>query len=335
LTRNKLYHPHYRLLSSAWKKLANAFGIPQPLDRSGITDFGFEYKILNTIPTDPYTTLSFDQICDIRAAQIYKSAVKPIMIMYSGGIDSTVVISAFIKLDIEFIVGYTDSTIKEYPWIITQLRNNAWPKVTLVYIANKKITDLQKSYHIVTGVVGDQIAGSVKSFAGNSGHTNEIRARQLDNYEDVLSPYLLDTFSEQIDAFPIKLNDFSDFLWWISFTFKYQWVCLGFINSVGFDSTQLSTYTHFFNDIDFQKWSMSNRDLNKEFIVRNAPLEYKANFKKYSYDVLGDRDYLENKRKVSSISSSTFGKVSNYETMIDEINNQMHITSYLEYIGDN
>ena len=320
------YHPHFKFYSPTWKRLSTVFGIPLPLDRTGITDFGFEYSILDPIPTDPTTSLTFNEICNIRALQIAQYSNNPVLVMWSGGIDSTAVFSSFLNLGIKFTVGYTDNSIAEYPWLYNQIKNNEWQHVDLMYIADKDVATLQQQYHIVTGVHGDQIVGTANHFNIDSKLNNtSIRSNQMDPYQDVLPPYLVDFFSEQIAAFPIEIKDFADFLWWFNFTFKYQWVQLGFVNNMNFDVTQRNSYSHFFNNIAFQQWAMSNRDANKEFIVANDTTGYKTEFKKYILDILGDKEYFNNKLKVMSLNADTFNTTFNPDLVIINDNGNMKI----------
>jgi len=332
LQTTNLYHPHAELYSTKWAGLLRPFGVPLAIDRTNVAkDMGFNYSVSSPIPEDPHTDSTFAGLCDITAKQIFNRAKKPILIMYSGGIDSTTVLSSFIKLGIEVVVGYTDSSIGEYPWLYAKIKKGTWPNVRLVYIAKKSARELQDDFHIVTGVVGDQIAGSVKQFMGSEGNVNGIRLRQFDHWKDVMPPYIVEGMENSVNAFPVRINLYADFLWWVNFNFKYQWVCLGFINRPGMDTTLVNTYSHFFDTLEFQRWSMTNSDIRNDFVKLNQPLKYKLVFKEYILSVLHDEDYYYSKGKVRSMSEDTFSILSNHNLMIENVDNKMNVLTLNEY----
>lgn len=318
----KIIHSNSKLYSPAWKKISRIFGIPLPLDRTEKINFGFDYKILSPIPSDPYTNKSFAELCDVRAQELNQKASKPILIMWSGGIDSTVVLCSFLNQNINIIVGYTESSIEEYPWLFNFCKEKNIP---LRYITNDSFKQLQMDYCFVTGIIGDQIVGTLKHF--NSDTDLRIRSNQLDDYRKIVNPYLLELFDESIKSFPIEIIDYADFLWWVNFVFKYQWIQTHLMNITDFDPSL--EYHHFFDTVEFQQWAMTNRDLNKQFILENKPLHYKLTFKEYIYNILNDAEYLQ-KEKRSSMSMTTFPFKFN-ENLFIEIDDIQKIISYEEY----
>lgn len=63
------------------------------IDRTATLDQGFDYSVLDPIPENRGGTLSFAEVCDAVASDIVSRAReedRPIRILWSGGIDSTV-----------------------------------------------------------------------------------------------------------------------------------------------------------------------------------------------------------------------------------------------------
>lgn len=295
----RYYLPDVNAYNRKWKKLSEAFHILLPIDRLGLTDFGFEYSVLSPVPFASYTDKDFAQIITDRVEDIFSRVENP-MVLWSGGIDSTLIIAALLVHDKEFTVGYTSSTRSEYPWLFTNLIRGRYLKIRMEYVGDANFFKLQRKYHIITGQIGDQIIGTELYFKPG---TAELRDNLLTNYREVLSPFLLDMFQYHLDFFPTDINDYADFLWFISFVFKYQFLCLGFAPLIGMDTTWTDRYTNFFDSPDMQRWAMSNREFNKKFIVDNKPLLYKEIYKRYIWHVFGDRDYYDTKFKVSSLNS--------------------------------
>jgi len=305
----KFYFPHDNMYTPQWRLLDLMFALTLPIDRSNvINDFGFNYVVQTPIPEDPHTCLDFDEIVDIQAMKIFDNKSNPLLVMWSGGIDSTVVIAAFMKLGVDFTVGYTSSTEDEYPWLFNAIQMNKWPQISMLDIGETRIDELQESYHVVTGLLADQLIGGENMFERGGDYALRVRPRLLEDYKTVVPPYILSYFQKSIDAFRGEVNDFCDFLWWLNFNLKYQSMIHTQISFTGMDTTRSSTFTHFYEGDDFQRWAMSNRALNKEFAVKNDFALYKIESRRYMFDVLHDEDYIKNKRKVSS-AAAHYGEV--------------------------
>jgi len=305
----KFYFPHDNMYTPQWRLLDLMLALTLPIDRSEIiTDFGFDYAIQTPFPTDTHTDLTFSKIVDRNANDIYANKSNPLLVMWSGGIDSTVVIAAFINLGIDFTVGYTSSSKDEYPWLFNEIQNNTWPQISMKDVGDVRLDEVQKSYHIVTGLLADQLIGGENMFGRGGDYALRIRPRLLEDYKTVVPPYILSFFQDSIDAFPGEVKDFCDFLWWLNFNLKYQSMIHTMIFFAKLDTTDTSTYSHFYEGDDFQRWAMSNRELNKEFIVEDNFALYKIESRRYMFDVFHDEDYIKTKRKVSS-ASAHYGEV--------------------------
>jgi len=286
-----LYHSHWNVIA----ELIHSYAI---IDRQQIADLGFEYSVHSPMPAQHYTSLTLDDCINKRVQEIKDfHNDKPILLLWSGGIDSTMVFCALMQANIKFTVGYSIESEQEYPWLMARMQQGEFPGVTLKKLTDSRLFLLQKDYYVVNGINGDQIIGT-NGFYDEK--TTGIRPRLEDNYEDVIPPYLMQLLEPNIDAFPIKLLNYADWLWWFNFMFKYQAVSLGFIESHQFDTTATDTYCNFFDSLYFQQWAMSNRELNLEWLDKRVVTDYKKVYKQYIFKYLGDTTYYINKRKEPS-----------------------------------
>jgi len=309
----KYIYPTNDLYTNEWRKLSGIFGLSRPIDRTNtITDFGFEYHVVTPIPEDCVTKLSFDVIVNNRVSeliQLSSKLKKPLVLLWSGGIDSTTIFCALLNSGCEFTVASTDGSAGEYPLLHAKLTNNHWAQVKYSNVHNQELVKLQEEYIVITGTIGDQIVGTSCYFIDNGDSTdpkyNKLRPELLMPWKEQFSSYVVQRFETQVEAAPININDYADFLWWLNFSFKYQYLQYNYVDTVYANPT-LPTLVHFYDSTAFQQWACSNRELNKQFIYNDKPLEYKQVFKDYIYEILRDDDYRNNKQKDGTLDVNTF-----------------------------
>jgi hypothetical protein len=136
------------------------------LDRSQTLQPGFPYRILDTIPTLDRPVADLNTLCGRRVRELLAHAQQHdqlIHVLWSGGIDSTVTLTALLKAASEandtnrlnvFLSRYS---IKEYPRFFAEVIKPSlrYQKISRI----DKALDTQAS--IVAGELGDQIFGSV------------------------------------------------------------------------------------------------------------------------------------------------------------------------------
>ncbi len=285
------------LKSQLYANLCREYGFNSAIDRTETLDMGFKYKSLFPL-VDTLTDKSFSEIADARVKRIYKKASKPLMVLWSGGIDSTVVIAALEKHNIPYVAGVSITTEREYPWLYKKLK----AQNKIININNSLISRLQKKYHLVTGNIGDQIIGSMRYFLKNKGifGMHELRPGLTKDWHDSVDTQYHEMFDTVFEKLPIKIIDYADCLWAMNYMLKYQFQFLRYKIQWDMDVLDYDSYSNFFHSKDFQSWGISNRDLNKQFIFDNREIDYKLVYKQYIVDQLGDKKYLK-ARKVASI----------------------------------
>ncbi len=273
-----------------WSKI-NAWFRASCMDRTGTIKFGdWDYHILTPIPDDTDTDKTFAVIADARAAQIMADSSKPVLLMWSGGIDSTVALAALIRADKPFYCSLSPWAAQEYPALYRRLWQCQFAKVTPVHLP-PQFGALVESFNLVTGELGDQIFGSDLMFR------NAFRQHLLQPYQDVLPQPFLDATSEQRTKASITVKDTADLLWWANFSLKYQFVQYRMYDN-GIEPRS-NTY-HFFCGADWDRWAISNRHLNKRWIS-DDDTGYKQIAKDYIYAQFRNADYRNKKRKEWSL----------------------------------
>jgi len=281
------------------------------IDRTGTLDQGFRYEVLDPIPATAGKPRSFAEICDAVAADIVDRARaedRPIRILWSGGIDSTLALVALLKALPEqehhrLIPLLNMISIDEYPLFF---RRYILRKLPFQQCVPPITTHFGKRELLVTGEHGDQLFGSDKllPLIGNG--------LSQEPWEDVLPlhlfrkfgvtkkvDFLIDYLHPQIAAAPQPIISTFELFWWLNFSFKWQQVSLRLpVFTFRPDVEGVFNRTHhFFRDPRFQQWS-----------IRNHPdractrlTDYKLVAKEYIHAFTQDEEYLNNKTKEPSL----------------------------------
>jgi hypothetical protein len=296
--------------------LAKAFGCGA-IDRTKTLDLGFDYRVIDPLPSRLDDSRSFSQLCDESAANILAEAMensRQIRVFWSGGIDSTVALVALMRGAtardrsgmIEVLVS-TES-VKEYPYFFKHHVDSKYT-TTLVKPPLSQFLDPQKLN--VTGEMGDQLFGSylLREFVdAGIAHIS---------YQDIL-PFVLTKklgkpkFAEQLMRYlhpqilrcPVRLETLFDYYWWINFSLKWQQVALRLQVFRQEQIREVDAVTrHFFRGHEFQNWALNHPEDRGTVTDWRA---YKRVGKKYIHDFTGDDDYLAQKTKEPSLKMVMF-----------------------------
>lgn len=262
---------------------------------------------------------TYAEVCDERALQLLKRSTwldAPIYVTWSGGIDSTTVLVALLKNASEaerarLVVLLTEESISEYPdFYRTHIRG----KLTCDSMSLFPYL-LGSDVMIVGGEGNDQVFGSDISARLISkkgpGIIHEPYNRQvvLDYFGAIINdPGVTELCVQLLERVcskaPVVLTTHFDYLWWLSFAVKWQFVHTRMLAYTarrhvgGITGTYLGTkFDQFFNTDDFQLWSMSNMDKK----IKDTWNTYKWPAKDYIYDFTNDDDYRKNKQKRGSL----------------------------------
>lgn len=278
-------------------------------DNSGVPDIPLNFN------------KTYEQICNERAIEVYnfaKKAGKKLYVLYSGGIDSTLVLISLFKnipyneLKDILVISMNIESIKENPFFY-----NTFIKGKYRTTSSEKFNEhFDGKKVILGGEHNDQLFGS--DIIAKINRTKSFNDALQPHNRDYIAGYFSfmgmsnDTANWWYDMLvwhskqaPCEVKTNFDLLWWFNFTFKWQSVFFRILLRVAPDQRKCinqefinNNFLHFYNTHDFQIWSMSNPHLK----VDSSWVSYKKEAKGVILDFDGNQEYFDNKAKVGSLS---------------------------------
>ena len=270
--------------------------------------FMLPIKIKNQFPipsVDYNFNKTYEDICDQTASDIISNAVisnKKIRVLWSGGIDSTLILATFLKRGRQDLleVGLSIESIAEN---YNFYKNHLLGQITLIPATDLK--SMASNNHIlVGGEYNDQLLGSnlLSTFVKYYGVSKLHDDFNLDCLRKVFSSRYTKNIDIWIDIYlsiseksPVKIQTNLDFHWWINFSCKWQGLYYR-LASYFSEDYNLENYYHFFQTEDFQRWSLLNH--SQEF---NRWEDYKKICKDLIWKFDKDDHYRNNKVKLESL----------------------------------
>ena len=257
---------------------------------------------------DPTFSVTYEECCQRRAQEILKKQEEldvPIKVLYSGGIDSSLVLSSFIKelglteaeKRIQIIMN-TDS-IEENPWMWHNVIRKSNFKLNSSELF---VNEWDNSRILVGGEFNDQLLGSdvykdLVRWRGNGFLHQPITQDIMTEYHLTkglstdLSEMWADLFMQSMQQAPCKVETVADWWWWINFSCKWPSVYFRSLASSKLSSLSQSYldnyYFQFFGSDDFQRWSMVDRTHKH----RGDFLSYKWHARDLVADFLNEQQY--------------------------------------------
>ena len=266
---------------------------------------------------------SFEELCEKRARLLLDKAIstnRKLTIMYSGGIDSTLIMVSLLKVA-------TDKELKENVIVLlTQAsifeNENLFKNYILKKCNIESTFDFthflgNNKYIVVTGETGDQLFGSMatknffikygKEFVFGEATYEKIEKIFLDTHltneklnKEETSKVILPLFKVVKNA-PLEITSVYHFFWWLNFTLKWQSVytrTLAYTNPKYEKTLKMEdNYFAFFSDEEMQLWVMNNPDK----LIRDDYKSYKYIAKDIIYKFDKNEDYWKNKVKWGSL----------------------------------
>jgi asparagine synthetase B (glutamine-hydrolysing) len=275
------------------------------------------------LPKFKNVNTNFEELCEKRARLLLDKAIstsRKLTIMYSGGIDSTLIMVSLLKVA-------TDKELKENVIVLlTQasiFENESFFKNYIIKKCNIESTfDFthflgNNKYIVVTGETGDQLFGSMatknffikygKEFVFGEATYEKIEKIFLDTHltneklnKEETSKVILPLFKVIKNA-PLEITSVYHFFWWLNFTLKWQSVytrTLAYTNPKYEKTLKMEdNYFAFFSDEEMQLWVMNNPDK----LIRDDYKSYKYIAKDIIYKFDKNEDYWKNKVKWGSL----------------------------------
>lgn len=258
--------------------------------------------------------MSFESCCEARTEELLRDAEesdRPLYVLFSGGIDSTTVLSAFLKFHpLERLRGRIKIVTSTEAWV----ENPGFMREHLVGTFELLPFSGLASYCdgravLVTGEMNDY-------YVPNSQYRRlgERAGKSLSYNTELLYQYLLAApmpesharrWCEVLDAdwqrSPVYSDSFETFLWWVRFNWTrrgYTFLTFISVDLAAAGVSSFDTYNdrirHFFNSDEFQRWGMANTDRSPR---KNHCRALIASF-------FSDKDWVEQKQKFSSLRST-------------------------------
>lgn len=306
------YHPIALKSPHTFHKCVNP--LISVMDRTSDQWPKFKYTNLFPMPDLKEHSLDFFDISIKRINELTNHG-KHVNVLWSGGIDSTYILTLMIEL------GIADKLFKENRLTIglnlDSIREN--PKLYEDFIKPKYISCVVQSDNLIsnpipdqitiTGEMADNLVGSL-TMKSCVDYYNDFQviykdkqvaidwmARKLEKPEK----NILQEFIENVcHSSPVEIVNSHDLLWYLNFNFKWQAVNFRIVShsknqEVG--NTLIHNLKHFFNTEEFQQWSMTEGHHFKG----NSWAEYKTVMKKQIYKITSDQEYFNNKTKHPSL----------------------------------
>ncbi len=291
------------------------------LDRTNTIKVPVHTKSLFPIPSLRPIRKTFEDICNERACELLARSDTqkvPLYVMWSGGIDSTLVLISLLKhatpeQKAKITVLLSEESIRENPNFYANHVNGTLAvdsSILFPYILGTKAL-------FVSGEHNDQLFGSdivakvILRFDTSVIHKPYDRQMIFTFFNEKIvdektTNFYLDMFERLKDAAPVDIKTNYEYFWWINFSLKWQSVYMRTLSYTGARNVPSITdeylhtyYAPFYCTDDFQLWSMNNMDKK----IKDEWRTYKWPCKDIIYEYTKDADYRDNKLKKGSLFS--------------------------------
>lgn len=233
-----------------------------------------------TFPTP--TSKSYEDICNERADELLAQD-KPIMVAWSGGVDSTL---AYLKLlerqryNNQVTAIFNSLSITEYTRFYLKHLHHI-PR-EIIYNLDVR-SSMTPGVLYVTGELNDKLFVFETSKGGEYDLTNKITP-------ETVPIEVLELLDPLMKIYPGPLNNVADLMIFLKTLVYWQHNSIRYYPGI----PEGVTYEHFFNTNEFRNWAIFNE-------TNRGITKYKDEAKKIILRLTGDEDYYLNKKKYPSL----------------------------------
>lgn len=242
---------------------------------------------------------------------------KKIYLLWSGGIDSTMMLTSFILADInpnQLVVVCNNDSIREYPkFYADHIRGKFEVMASELLMQNIKLTEVDAI--ILSGEQGDCMYGQDFGMMGLSmfgedylwlapTKENILKLFTAKGITNQAANCWYDLYFSSLKHSPREINTVYDFYWWTTFNWRWQWAIEKF--KLRFKQDQ-NIHT-FFSSSQMQKWSVDHKQQNISKLSN-----FKYEFKKLILDYTKDFSYFET--KIKHPSATIYYSINSYAAM--------------------
>jgi hypothetical protein len=327
-----------------YKKFARLFDInSSPYDRSNTITVPFKVKSTPIPSFEKHFKLSYRD-CAYLSMQnldnIHKQTGKKFRLLYSGGVDSSGIFSAFVdyygldKTKNLLEICCSKDSITENPWLWDRyIRKHNFDIIS----SHDHSTHWNDNKIILMGEINDHLFGKrvdYNYYLANKTKEADLTENDIEKYlnsKAAYDPQLVRILFDLIKSAPFSIKNMFTFLWWINFVLTWEGIThrvLSHANILPAD-TMHSGLIQFYNTPEFQKWSMS---YHCNYDISLPPL-YRVPCKEMTLDIL---DIPEYKDKHKFLSFPKLHAVRPSAVLIDtDLNLYRNNTDYLKFVALN
>ena len=167
------------------------------------------------------TPKSIDELCYNSATNIIaKAGSRKIYVTWSGGIDSTLVLSEMLKYAPadQLVVMMDNHSKQEYPDFYKKYIEDKLATTEMNFYNDDPLRKAILDGIVVTGHLLDPVFGS----NNYSAMPREKLEESIDRFLKPLNAYSKDMYMKSVNACPRKLENVKDLFWWLDYTLNYQ-----------------------------------------------------------------------------------------------------------------
>lgn len=239
-----------------------------------------------------YTDKCFEDIVDARIQKIRNENFN-LTLLWSGGLDSTMLFYKFLNSRIHFKVIMTEMSEVENYNLFHMIKDKKFNSDS--YRLSYKILDSIELVNYISDSVDETfISGDL----GDQVFYSNLTYKYF--YNDRHMPYRIIVPEEIIKFTESRVNkilknnvnaSIANWCWAIDFIYKWELLDKVLINATG--NNRIIT---FFKDFEFEKWSVTNQVANSKFNKFTDKQEIRSIIRKYSNDM----EWLDYKTKIGS-----------------------------------
>jgi len=291
-------------------------------------DFHIDRDYVSSPPLTQTSNKSFKEVTDQRAIEIKQDMQKynrEIAVAWSGGIDSTVIITALVKhfsseeLKNVVVFANNESYFENPSFYHNVIEKYGLRTVNFKNFSNQAVQSMFDTYLVVDGEPADKLWMVSLALLFETMYGSGMLEKSLKSVEDKFIKFLFQYMSEQqahdyydfliqnINDAGVEVNTAGDLFWWINYNF--HWIEHLLIWYYQFPNKSLQAYNQYkkyykpwYNTDDYQLWSLSTRP--KSLPVDRLDL-YKMPAKEYINELNPNMFYLNYKSKLLSAKDFT------------------------------
>jgi len=275
-------------------------------------------------------SMSWADITDIKAQELWsqsRALNRPVLVRWSGGIDSTLVLIALLKharaddLD-RLVVATTKAGVWESSHIYFTYLANKVKIVDFDYYIPSFTADTFANFIHVSGSPCDQLMiGMIATSEPaqkdpswfdvpwkNTAKLREYLSMTKCYHDSSSSTYVQQILCDNIESLNTDIHSIHQFVWWFNFNFfsiaqgAHEYTHWHANNDIPVSVWKNHVFPWFY-DTRYQKWAMTNSSRPDIIFGKN---DWKVPLKQYIYDYVRDPYYLEYKPKIGSHGRSTW-----------------------------